>query len=66
MELTLRDVQKQLDQRGQKMHLSHSGGQYNTYIFEGERLVKCERGDDLPLAIERALSQQGSRPGSAG
>lgn len=55
MELTLRDVQKQLDKQGQKMCLNFSGGQYNAYVFEGERLVKCERGDDVPDAIERAV-----------
>lgn len=64
MELTLRDVQKQLDQRGHRMHLSYSGGQYNTYIFEGERLVKCERGDDMPEAVERALAERSTAPGA--
>lgn len=62
-ELTLSAVQRQLDSRHQKIALSWSGGQYNAYVFEGEKLVKCARGDDLPQAVERAITPQpGSRP----
>lgn len=61
-DMTLREADKLLKSRNQRLSVSFSGGQYHAYVFTGETLSHYDRGGDLSESVERALGERPSRP----
>lgn len=60
-DMTLRDADRILKSRNQKLSVSFSGGQYHAYVFTGESLSHYDRGGDLSESIERALVERSTK-----
>lgn len=56
-ELTIAEVARVVKSRSQRMAVSHSGGQYHVYLFEGDTVKGYQRADELDAAIELAVSE---------
>jgi hypothetical protein len=61
-DMTLREADKILKSRNQRLSLSHSGGQYHAYVFQGDTLSHYDRGGDLAESVERALGERSAKP----